>query len=149
MEESAERRFSHAEEPAIAESKVILLIDDNADILELNRIVLELDGFKVFTARGGYEASKILSEIVQPDLILLDLKMQNMSGVDFLKVLEHEMPDLIKNVPVVFLTGAEDIPHSKATGIIKKPIADLGEFVLSLRRFIETGPGSSTEALKA
>lgn len=122
--------------------KVVLVIDDNPDILELNRTILEMEGFKVFTALDGSEALRILSENSPPDLILLDMKMEDMSGPDFLLLLEARRPEIVKTVPIVFLTAMEAMPPSKAIGIIRKPF-DVDTFVKSVRSFAEMGTAVS------
>ncbi len=116
--------------------KSILAIDDNAEQLYLNRLILESEGYEVFTALGGSEALSLLSEIKTPDLILLDLQMADMSGPDFLKILEEKKPEILEKVPVVFLTAMDEVPPSNAKGSIRKPI-DLDKFTESVFRFIK------------
>ena len=118
--------------------KSVLLIDDNEDLLTLLRTVLEMDDYEVFTARGAREALKTLSEISKPDLIFLDVRMDDVSGPDFLLDLEEKMPAVVKEVPVVFLTGLDEVPKSKAVGFIRKPI-DIDTFLKATQRFIESG----------
>lgn len=139
MEKPAEQNI-HAQERTSVEGKAVLLVDDNADLLNLNRTVLEMDGFKVFTALSGQEALTLLAKIGQPDLILLDMRMEDMSGPDFLAVLEKNRPEIIENVPVVFLTAMDKVPPSKAVGFIRKPI-DIDKFLVAVHRFIEVGTG--------
>jgi len=116
----------------------ILVIDDSADTLILQRLVLELEGFEVFTAQTGEEAFGVLSEIDEPDLILLDMQMEDMTGLDFLTMLEEKMPKIMKAVPVVFLSGVNEVPESKAAGFIRKP-TDSENFLVSVHDFIEIG----------
>lgn len=123
--------------------KSVLVIDDCADLLTLMRTILEIDDYEISTAQSGKEAFKLLSQIEKPDLIFLDMNMEGMSGPEFLSMLEERMPDLIKEVPVVFLTGMEQVPKSKAVGFIRKPFADIDTFLKATRRFIELGTGSS------
>lgn len=130
----------HAQERARAVKKTILIVDDNTDLLQLNKAVLEIDDYEVFTALGGRAALALLSKIDAPDLILLDLCMEGMSGPDFLVLLEEEMPEIIKAVPIVFLTGMDNVPESKAVGFIRKP-AEIDDFLEAVHRFIEAGTG--------
>ena len=97
-----------------------------------------MEGYKVLTASGGEEALSVLGEITQPDLILLDMRMQDMSGPEFLAVLEERQPEILEKVPVVFLSAMNEVPVSKAVGFIKKPF-DIDEFLESVLRFIEAG----------
>jgi len=120
--------------------KSVLLIDDNDDLLTLLRTVLEMDDYEVFTARGASEAFKALSEISRPDLIFLDVQMDEVSGPDFLLLLEEKMPAVVNEVPVIFLSGFDEVPKSKAVGFIRKPI-DIDTFLKATQRFIESGSG--------
>ncbi len=122
--------------------KIVLVIDDSADFLSLNRSVLETEDYEVFTALGGDEAFVALEEIAQPDLILLDMRMEDMSGPEFLLALERKRPEIFENVPVVFLTALDKVPASKAVGFIRKPF-DIDQFLVAVQGFIERGTGRS------
>lgn len=124
----------------LRDKQSILVIDDSADMLMLQRSVLETEGYEVFTANSGARAFEVLSEIGAPELILLDVQMEDMSGLDFLEILEERFPEIIETVPVVFLTGMETVPKSKAVGFIRKPM-DATKFLESIHRYIEMGTG--------
>ena len=121
----------------------ILVIDDNADTLYLQKIVLEMDGFEVFTAQSGAEALTVLSQIEAPHLILLDMQLEQMTGTEFLTQLEQERPEIVQKVPVVFLSGMHEIPKSKAVGFIRKP-TDMATLRKAVHDFIEMGVNSPT-----
>lgn len=123
--------------------KSVVIIDDNADILFLVQTILQMDGYEIYTAKNGEEALNVLSEIKAPDLIFLDMQMVEMSGPDFLISLEKKLPDLINSVPVVFLTGMDQVPQSKAVGCIRKPITDISQFLKKTQNFIEAGVRNS------
>ena len=128
---------NNKEDPPYSHQSV-LVIDDNPDALELNKILLGLAGYDVFTAESGEEAVQVLSEINEPNLILLDMKLGDMSGVEFLFILEEKNPEIIQHVPVVFLTGMNEVPETKAIGFIRKP-ADKDNFLKAVSQFIEMG----------
>lgn len=119
--------------------KRVLIVDDSADLLALNRTILEMEDYEVFTAQSGAASLKLLSEIAQPDLILLDIRMEGMSGPEFLFALEKERPDILENVPVVFLSASESVQESKAVGFIRKPY-EIENFLAAIHRYIEKGP---------
>lgn len=119
-------------------SQSILIIDDNAELLDLTKMILEANSYHVVTALSGKEALSILAKIDKPDLILLDLRMEDMSGPEFIVVLERELPKVFGSVPIVFISGEENIPRSKASGFIRKPF-DMSEFLAAVRRYIEIG----------
>jgi DNA-binding NtrC family response regulator len=118
-----------------SETKSILVIDDSADMLELQKNILELDGFEVFTAQGGVEAFKVLNDIDTPKIILLDVRMEDMSGPEFLSLLEEKKPEIVRDVPIVFLTAMQQVPQGKAAGFIKKPF-DMYKYLEAVHRFI-------------
>lgn len=118
--------------------KTILVVDDDMDILELQKVLLEMEGFEVFTARGGKEALTVLGEIKKPKLILLDVQMEDMSGMEFLNLLEKKNPEIFASVPVVFLTGMDQIPVANVRGFIRKPFEN-NNFLKAIYHFIETG----------
>jgi CheY-like chemotaxis protein len=82
--------------------KRILLVDDDAVVLELYRKKLSAGGFEVHTAQDGLHGIKSLGAF-QPDLVVLDLMMPKLSGADVLKYLRAQ-PALAK-IPVVILTN--------------------------------------------
>lgn len=121
----------------LATNKIrILIIDDNLEALALQKTLLNIEGYEVFTAQGGQQALDILSnENNKPDLILLDIQMQEISGPEFLILLEQKKPDIIKTVPIVFLSGADEVPQSKVIGFIRKA-SRIEVFLSAIRGFI-------------
>lgn len=103
----------------------ILVVDDEPDILELVQYNLEKEGFSVYTANDGKEAIEIAERVV-PDLILLDVMMPEMDGMETCVQL-RENPKLDKSV-VAFLTArGEDYSQiagfeAGADDYITKPI---------------------------
>ena len=81
----------------------ILLVDDDVDFIDLNKAVLENQGFEVFAAFSGREAmDKVKFET--PDLIVLDLMMEKHdSGFTFAKAIKAD--PLYKNTPILMLTA--------------------------------------------
>jgi two-component system, chemotaxis family, chemotaxis protein CheY len=83
----------------------IFIVDDNSDIRAGIRRQLELSGFEVCgEAGGGIDALDRLSR-VRPDLIILDMSMPRMNGVDAARELKHICP----NVPVILYTAFADV----------------------------------------
>jgi CheY-like chemotaxis protein len=73
----------------------ILIVEDDPDLAEVYTTLLRQDDYSVALARNGEEALK-QSDMLSPDLILLDLRMPVMNGVEFLKKynLHTEHPDV-------------------------------------------------------
>ncbi|TET52704.1 MAG: response regulator [Actinobacteria bacterium] len=81
--------------------KKILVVDDEKTIVELVRIRLEKNGYKVQTALSGKEALNVAQK-EKPDLVILDIMMPEMDGYEVLKKLRG---DLKLDMPVMLLTA--------------------------------------------
>jgi CheY-like chemotaxis protein len=94
----------------------ILIVDDDPDICEAMKIVLENKGYYVASARDSTEAMKQL-ESMKPDLIILDVMMNTLSeGFTFSRSLKKDAK--YKDIPILMLTAVKD-----KTGIDFKPAA--------------------------
>ncbi len=82
----------------------VLVVDDDEDIVELVRFVLESAGYAVVTAGDGRQALAAVTAAM-PDLILLDMKMPIMDGKQFAAELRRRHDDA---APIIVLTAAED-----------------------------------------
>jgi len=81
----------------------ILVVDDEQDIRDFAKSFFEKRNIDVITASGGNEALELI-EKENPDLVLLDIHMEEMSGVDVLKKLREAKND----VKVIMVTGVEE-----------------------------------------
>lgn len=101
----------------------LLIVDDEADIREFASHFFSKRGIEVFTSAGGNDALAI-AEKERPDLILLDVNMEEMTGVEVLKELRGKGND----VKVLMVTGNEEesiISEANSWGIrgyIHKPL---------------------------
>ena len=118
------------------EQKSILIIDDNQDLLVCDKMILERSGYAVSTAASGKEGLTALTENRTPDLILLDMRMYDMSGLEFLETLEKQKPEILEKVPVVFFTNMDQMPESKASGFIRKD-KGIDGLVAGVHHFLE------------
>ena len=82
--------------------KKILVVDDESDIRELLKARLVHNGYECLTAEDGREAVKIAKETI-PDLIILDLIMPGMDGIETQKALKAD--PATKNIPIVGFTA--------------------------------------------
>jgi len=103
----------------------ILLVDDEVDILDLIQYHLEKEGFKVKTACDGIEGIKVAKKFF-PDLILLDVMMPEMDGIE--TCIELRKDPVLKNAIIAFLTARSE-DYSQVVGLdsgaddyITKPI---------------------------
>lgn len=103
----------------------VLLVDDEEDIRDILGIVLTDIGYEVLTAEDGEEALRIFRESAPP-IVLTDIKMPGMDGIDLLRALKSEVPD----TEVIMITGHGDLDLAikslkyEATDFVTKPIND-------------------------
>ena len=102
----------------------LLIVDDEPSILQSLGGLLSDEGFEVTTAANGYEALKTI-EMEAPDLVLLDIWMPGIDGIETLKEIKKENP----NIQVIIITGHGTIETAvKATklgafDLIEKPLS--------------------------
>jgi DNA-binding response OmpR family regulator len=80
----------------------ILIAEDERDIRDLIAFTLRFAGHEVFSAANGEEALEMAPK-VNPDLVLLDVRMPRMTGYEACRAMKED-PDL-KDIPVVFLSA--------------------------------------------
>src|SRR6476659_11099347 len=108
----------------MADSKTVLIVDDDYDLVEGLRMVLERQGFRVLRATNGHEGKAAIYN-QKPDLVILDMMMPRMGGYP---VLEHfkGKPDA---PPIIMITANEGSRHkayAEYLGVIdyiRKPFA--------------------------
>jgi len=107
----------------------ILIVDDEPSILQSLGGLLSDEGFEVTTAANGYEALKII-EAESPDLVLLDIWMPGIDGIETLKEIKKENP----TIQVIIITGHGTI--ETAVNATKLGAYDLIEKPLSIDKVI-------------
>ncbi|NQT23450.1 MAG: response regulator [Candidatus Omnitrophica bacterium] len=104
-------------------AKKVLIIDDEQEICEMLYSFLVPHNYKVFLAFNGQMGLEYFEEI-KPDIVLLDLKMPDIDGVEVLKIIRK-----VSDTPVVIITGhPEEVSEIHLTGLkiegyIEKPIS--------------------------
>jgi len=106
----------------VSAAKKILIIDDEQEMCEMLYAFLIPHNYKVFLAFNGQMGLEYF-ETIKPDLVLLDLKMPDIDGVEVLKIIRK-----ISNTPIIIITGhPQDVSEIHLTGLkiegyIEKPI---------------------------
>jgi CheY-like chemotaxis protein len=117
----------------------ILLVDDDGDSREAVRAFLEAEGYAVTEAGDGKHALDILTsgELPEPNLIVLDLEMPVMTGLELLTALEGHAR--LSAIPVLVVSGshheAEATAYAAVVGYLRKP-CDLGVLLAHVRRVL-------------
>lgn len=120
--------------------KTVLVVDDDVKTVELVKLYLERDGYQVLTAYDGIEALRLARES-RPDLIVLDLMLPDIDGLEVCRTLRHE-----SDVPIIMLT-ARTTDQDKLTGLdlgaddyLTKPFS-LKELAARVRAVLRRLPG--------
>lgn len=119
-------------------SKRVLVVDDVADNIFLVQFLLEDRGYKVSTAENGKAAVfQVKTEVVKPDLIILDLMMPEMNGYEVINYLRHCRN--IPNIPILLMTADESVSYDEAINagadeIMYKPL-NLEQFMTKVKSF--------------
>jgi two-component system alkaline phosphatase synthesis response regulator PhoP len=104
-------------------SEKIAIVEDDLAIVQMYRLKFESDGYEVKTAGDGISGLKLIQDF-QPDIVLLDLMMPQMGGLEVLDQLRHD--DKTKDLKIVVLTNMGDaetaskVYKMKATDYIVK-----------------------------
>ena len=102
--------------------KIILLVEDEVDLAQLIELRLRANGYEVISAYDGVEALRKLDK-AHPDLIILDINLPNMGGIEFYNKIET--PHGRSRYPVLVVTGRGDLEKTfkdiKVDGFLIKP----------------------------
>jgi two-component system OmpR family response regulator len=124
----------------------VLVVDDDPELLALLETCLRVEGFDVLTAQNGSDALTLAQQTL-PCVILLDLMMPIMDGIEFRRR-QRRAPGL-RNVPVVCLSAHHNARQTAADlgfdDCLGKPF-DLDDLIAVVRRHCAEGPGGASRA---
>jgi DNA-binding NtrC family response regulator len=127
------------------EDKTILVVEDDSMMLEFLQEALESRGYSVETASAAAEALELFKS-KHPDLVITDIKMPGVSGLDFLA----DLRSLNRRVPVIVITAYADLEKAEkaikyqASDFIKKPF-EAPEILEAVRRQLQFAPAVQNE----
>jgi CheY-like chemotaxis protein len=99
----------------------VLVVDDDRDIRESFRDLLEAEGYAVSTAANGREALDFLAAHERPGLMLVDLLMPVMDGVELIETLRGD-PRSLSSVPVLVVSASSTVAPPPGTPALRKPV---------------------------
>lgn len=102
----------------MAQPRKILFVDDDKFLLDMYALKFSKNGYEVNTAQGPEVALKLIRGGYEPDILLCDIVMPGMDGIDFLTVVRKE--NLIKHAVVIMLTNqglADDVARAKKLNV--------------------------------
>ncbi|MFZ4404508.1 MAG: response regulator [Pseudobdellovibrionaceae bacterium] len=120
-------------------AKRILIVEDNDLNLKLFRDLLGANGYETVETREGLEAIS-LTRNMMPDLILMDIQLPEISGLDITKKIKADPQ--IQHIPVIAVTAfamkddEEKIMQAGCEAYLSKPIA-IDQFLATIRRLLE------------
>jgi len=118
--------------------KKALVVDDDPNNLMLERDLLEVAGFEVFTAEDAL-SSIATARKERPDVIIMDVRLPDMRGTEAAQILRQDAET--RDIPIIFVTasvmseGREELDAFANAGFIGKPI-NTRTFVHEISRFI-------------
>ena len=121
-------------------AKTILIVEDNELNMKLFHDLLNANGYKTVETRNGMDALG-LARTHQPDLILMDIQLPEVSGLEVTKLLKED--DELCDIPVVAVTAfamkgdEERIREGGCEGYISKPIS-VSHFLETIGQLIDT-----------
>ncbi|RLS75478.1 MAG: response regulator [Planctomycetota bacterium] len=105
--------------------KRILLVDDDPEIVDSMRTVLESRGYEILVARDGNQGL-VMAEGEEPDLVVLDMMMPKRSGFLVLEKLRRSRPDPVRVIMITANEGSRHKAYAEMLGVddyIRKPFA--------------------------
>jgi CheY-like chemotaxis protein len=114
-----------------------LIVEDDPDTRDLEKEILELDGFTVVTAKNGEDGVRFARER-RPSVILLDLALPTASGFDVLKILQSS--PATANIPVVLISAyvmlVDNCVARGASACVQKPF-DIDDLVAQVKHALK------------
>jgi len=127
----------------MSEGVQVLVVEDNEKNMKLFRDVLHASGYRTLEAATGERAVELVFEH-RPDLVLMDIQLPDIDGIEALSRLRAD--DRTASVPVLALTAQamegdrERFLAAGFDGYLSKPV-DIAEFVATIKRYCEDGSG--------
>ena len=122
---SADLATATSTKPARAGGKRVLLVDDDTEIVESMRTVLESRGYEILVARDGNQGL-MMAEKEEPDLVVLDMMMPKRSGFLVLEKLRRSRPVPMRVIMITANEGSRHKAYAEMLGVddyIRKPFA--------------------------
>ncbi len=120
------------------QAKTVLVVEDNELNMKLFHDLLEAHGYNIICTRDGMEALRLVRDR-RPDLILMDIQLPEVSGLEVTKWIKED--DRLKSIPVIAVTAfamkgdEEKIREGGCEAYIAKPIS-VGHFLDTVKQFL-------------
>ena len=123
----------------MSDTKKILIVDDEQDIVETLKFMLEIQGYECFCAYDGETGLNMAKEII-PDLMILDVMMPKINGYKISRLLKYDKK--YKDIPIIMVTARsqdDDKIIGQETGVneyITKPF-ELDNVIAKVKEYLD------------
>lgn len=120
------------------EAKLVLIVEDNDLNMKLFRDLLQAHGYRTLHTRDGKDVLEI-ARLNKPDLILMDIQLPEVSGLEITKWLKDDLE--LKKIPVIAVTAfamkgdEEKIRAGGCEDYLSKPIS-IGKFISTVKKYL-------------
>jgi two-component system, cell cycle response regulator DivK len=138
MTDTAKQPVESSFDPKRGNGKTVLIVEDNELNMKLFHDLMEAHGYNILQTRDGMEALK-LARAHRPDLILMDIQLPEVSGLEVTKWIKED--DDLRSIPVIAVTAfamkgdEEKILQGGCEAYIAKPIS-VTNFLKTVERFL-------------
>jgi two-component system cell cycle response regulator DivK len=136
--QESSRAIAGRQPEARVTGKTVMIVEDNELNMKLFHDLLDAHGYRTLQTRSGMEALKLAREH-RPDLILMDIQLPEVSGLEVTKWLKDD--EELRDIPVIAVTAfamkgdEERIRQGGCEAYLSKPIS-IGTFLEAVRRFL-------------
>jgi CheY-like chemotaxis protein len=119
--------------------KTILVVDDESEILSTVRAILEDEGYRIEACSNGREALARLSEGERPDLVLTDVMMPYLSGIELVQKMKGAAA--LRDVPVILMSSVNPPAKKENAGwdrFLKKPFS-IDDLLFAVSKVLAAG----------
>lgn len=117
---------------------LVLVVEDDDGIRSTLKALLEMEGYEVAVAENGEIGFRMLKTITRPCLILLDVMMPVMNGLEFLDIMKTSpLHHMLATIPVIVVSAgmeSSDVRPELTHGFLKKPL-DIDVLLKTVARF--------------
>jgi CheY-like chemotaxis protein len=118
----------------MTETKTIMIVDDEADVLLSVAQILEANNYRTIKAKDGQECLDKLKE-EKPDVLLLDIMMPGLTSKEILRAIEKD--SRLARIRIIFLTAIHSLEAKEEGLLASKQIVDFIEKPFSVKRMLD------------
>ncbi|KAF5415256.1 two-component system, sensor histidine kinase ChiS [Candidatus Methanophagaceae archaeon] len=118
----------------MTETKTVMVVDDEPDVLLSVAQILESNNYRTIKAKDGYECLECLKEVT-PDVLLLDIMMPGLTSKEILEMIAKESS--LSQVKIIFLTAVHSQEAEEGGLLASRQVVDFIEKPFTVRRMLD------------